>query len=244
MVIGMRGVEDYLQQIKRLEEGGHRCTATVIAKNLGISLPSASEMLKRLAEEGYLERDKDGSIHLTAYGRPLAHMVLRRHRLVERLLTDILGMPWHEVHWEADRIEHAISSRVEEHLAAALGFPEYCPHGHPICPVDRRELRPLEALGPGERAAVAQISEISQELLAYLDQIGIRPGTVLTMVEAAPFEGPLTFEGEGGLVTVGREVAAHVRVCEPSQAAWINRRAMPIPTPRLALDGLQELLDQ
>jgi DtxR family Mn-dependent transcriptional regulator len=224
----VRGVEDYLQQIKRLEEGGQRCTATVLAQNLGVSLPSASEMLKRLAEEGYLEREKDGAIHLTAYGRPLAHMVLRRHRLVERLLTDILGMPWHEVHREAHRLEHAISSRVEEHLAAALGFPEYCPHGHPICPVDRRELRPLGALQSGEQAAVAQISEISEELLAYLDQIGIRPGTVLTMVEAAPFEGPLTFEGEGGLMTVGREVAAHVRICDPTEAGWINRRATGI----------------
>jgi DtxR family Mn-dependent transcriptional regulator len=147
---------------------------------------------------------------------------------VERLLTDILGMPWHEVHREAHRLEHAISSRVEEHLAAALGYPEYCPHGHPICPVDRRELRPLEALQSGERAAVAQISEISEELLAYLDQIGIRPATVLTMIEAAPFDGPLTFEGEGGLVTVGREVAAHVRVCDPAQAGWINNRATGI----------------
>ena len=75
---------------------------------------------------------------------------------------------------------------------------------------------------------MGQISEMSQELLAYLDQIGIRPGTVLTMVEAAPFEGPLTFEGVGGMVTVGREVAANVRVCDPAQAEWINNRAAPI----------------
>src|SRR6195256_3720829 len=98
---GVRGVEDYLQQIKRLEEGGPRCTATVLPHTLGGSPPSASEMLKRLAEEGSLERAQDGAIHLTAHGRPLAHMVLRRHRLVERLLTDMLGMPWHEVHREA-----------------------------------------------------------------------------------------------------------------------------------------------
>jgi len=146
-----------------------------------------------------------------------------------RLPVDlVLGMPWHEVHREADRLEHAISSRVEEHLAAALGYPEYCPHGHPICPVDRRDLRPLEDLRAGERAAVAQISEMSQELLAYLDQIGIRPGTVLTMVEAAPFEGPLIFEGTDGPVTVGREVATNVRVCDPAQAEWINNRATAI----------------
>lgn len=221
-------MEDYLQQIKRLEEAGQRCTATVLAQTLGVSLPSASEMLKRLAQEGHLEREKDGAIHLTAFGRPLAHQVLRRHRLVERLLTDVLGMPWHEVHREAHQLEHAVSARVEEHLAAALGYPEYCPHGHPICPVDRRELRALVDLAPGDRAAVAQISEISEDLLAYLDQIGIRPSTVLTMIEAAPFEGPLTLETEGGVATVGREVAAHVRVCDPDQADWINRRATGI----------------
>ena len=224
----MRGVEDYLQQIKRLEEGGQRCTATVLAQTLGVSLPSASEMLKRLAEEGQVERARDGAIHLTTFGRPLAHQVLRRHRLVERLLTDILGMPWHEVHREAHQLEHAVSARVEEHLAAALGYPEYCPHGHPICPVDRRELRALADLVPGERVAVAQISEISEDLLTYLDQIGIRPATVLTMIESAPFEGPLTLETEGGVATVGREVAAHVRVCVPEQGAWINRRATAI----------------
>src|SRR4029077_2341131 len=142
-----------------------------LAQTLGVSLPSASEMLKRLAEEGYLEREKDGAIHLTTYGRPLAHMVLRRHRLVERLLTDILGMPWHEVHRDAHRLEDAISSRVEEHLADALGYPGSSPPGRPICPVARRDLRPLAAMASGDRPAVAQTSEISEELLAYLDQI-------------------------------------------------------------------------
>ncbi|MGH7425315.1 MAG: metal-dependent transcriptional regulator [Candidatus Methylomirabilales bacterium] len=221
----MRGVEDYLQQIKRLEEDGQRCTATLLAQTLGVSLPSASEMLKRLAEEGYLERHRDGSIHLTAYGRPLAHTILRRHRLVERLLTDILGMPWHEVHTDAHRLEHAISSRVEEHLAAALGFPEYCPHGHPICPVDRRQLRSLDSVEEGEELGVAQISEVKEGLLAYLDQIGLRPGTIVKVVEVAPFGGPLTLEAESGRVTLPREVAAYVQMCRPEEADWISRRA-------------------
>ncbi|MGH2705187.1 MAG: metal-dependent transcriptional regulator [Actinomycetota bacterium] len=224
----MRGVEDYLEQIKRLEEDGQRCTATLLAQTLGVSLPSASEMLKRLAEEGYLERHKDGSIHLTSYGRPLAHIVLRRHRLVERLLTDMLGMPWHEVHTEAHRIEHAISSRVEERLASALGFPEYCPHGHPICPMDPRSLRALDAVAEGEEVAIAQISEMKEDLLAYLDELGIRPGVVLKVFEVAPFGGPLTLSGEAGPVTLGREVAAHIQVCEPEQADWIRRRAMDL----------------
>ena len=219
-----RGVEDYLAQIKRLEEDGQRCTATILAQSLGVALPSASEMLKRLAADAYLKRQKDGSVHLTPAGRRLAHIVVRRHRIVERLLTDLLGMPWHEVHGEAHRLEHAISNRVEERLMTTLGFPEYCPHGHPICPLDQRTLRPLDTVKPGDEIGIAQISEIKEDLLAYLDQIGIRPGTIVKVLEAPEFS-PLTIETDVGQVTVGREVAAYVQVCEPEEADWIHKRS-------------------
>jgi DtxR family Mn-dependent transcriptional regulator len=220
-----RGVEDYLQQIKSLEEDGKRCTATILAQTLGVSLPSASEMLKRLSGEGYLTREKDGTVRLTGDGRGLAHKILRRHRLIERLLTDVLGMPWHLVHEEAHRIEHAVSSRVEEHLLKSLGFPEYCPHGHPICAVDRRELRSLNTVQEGDQVAVSQISEIKDDLHGFLDQMGIVPGTILKVLEVAPFEGPLVLEGDAGPVTVGREVAEFIQVCPPDEAAWITRKA-------------------
>jgi DtxR family Mn-dependent transcriptional regulator len=222
----VRGVEDYLGQIKRLEEGGQRCTSTMLAHDLGVSLPSASEMLKRLTKDGYVERAPDGSINLTIHGRRLAHTVLRRHRLVERLLTDILAMPWHEVHGEAHRLEHAISKRVEEHLAKALGYPEYCPHGHPICPVDHRELRRLDAVEAGEEVGVALISEMKEELLAYVDRLGVRPGAVVKVVDTEPQSGPLTLESDAGRVLLGREVAAYVQVCDPDDVDWLNRRAL------------------
>jgi DtxR family Mn-dependent transcriptional regulator len=227
-----RGVEDYLQQIKGLEEDGTRCTATVLAQTMGVSLPSASEMLKRLASEAYLTRDKRGSVSLTPDGRALAHKILRRHRLVERLLTDVLGMDWHQVHGEAHQIEHTISSTVEEHLFESLGFPEYCPHGHPICAVDLRTLRPLDTVAEGEEVAVSQISEIRDELHSYFDQIGIVPGTILKALEVAPFEGPLTVQGDAGPVAIGREVAAHIQVCPPDESDWINRRAADIRVPQ------------
>lgn len=222
----MRGVEDYLGEVKRLEEDGQRCTATLLAQTLGVSLPSASEMLKRLANEGYVRRDKDGTVTLTAEGRPLAHKMLRRHRLVERLLTDILGMPWHEAHGEAHRLEHAVSGRVEERLAASLGYPEYCPHGHPICPVDPRTLRRLDTAEPGDEVAIAQISETKEELLAYLDQMGVVPGSIVKVIESAPFGGPLTLETSAGRASLGREVAGYVHVCDPSEADWIDRKAL------------------
>lgn len=222
----MRGVEDYLGQIKRLEEDGQRCTATLLAQTLGVSLPSTSEMLKRLAHEGYITRSKDGTVSLTDEGRPLAHKMLRKHRLVERLLTDILGMPWHEAHREAHRLEHAISGRVEEHLAASLGFPEFCPHGHPICPVDPRHLRPLDSVTAGEEVSIAQISEVKEELLAYLDQIGVIPGTIIKVIDTAPFGGPLTLETGNGRTSLGMEVAALVQVCDPSEGDWLSRRSL------------------
>jgi DtxR family transcriptional regulator, Mn-dependent transcriptional regulator len=141
--------------------------------------------------------------------------MLRRHRLVECLLVDLLGMGWFEVHGEAHKIEHAISARVEEALAKALDYPDFCPHGHPICPVDFRETRRLSELEPGERGIVAQISEIKEEVLPYLEQIGVRPGGELTVKDAAPREGPMTVETEHGITALGRELAALVRVSAP-----------------------------
>ncbi len=208
----MRGVEDYLEEIKRLEEDGDRITATVLARTLEVSLPSASEMLKRLAGEGYLVREKGGTILLTPDGRRLAHTMLRRHRLVECLLVQKLGMSWFEVHGEAHKIEHAISARVEEAMAKALDYPDYCPHGHPICPIDLRQLTRLTDLEPGGGGVVAQISEVKEDVLPYLDQIGIRPGADVSIKDVAPLEGPVTVDTPAGVNALGRELAALVRV--------------------------------
>jgi DtxR family transcriptional regulator, Mn-dependent transcriptional regulator len=211
----MRGVEDYLEEIKRLEEDGERTTATVVARTLEVSLPSASEMLKRLAAEGYLTREKGGAIQLTPEGRRLAHTILRRHRLVECLLVDKLGMDWFEVHGEAHKIEHAISARVEEAMAKALDYPDYCPHGHPICPVDLRETRRLSEFDSGEKGVVAQISEVKEDVLPYLDRIGIRPSIEIAVKDVAPREGPMTVETPDGITSLGREIARLVRVSPP-----------------------------
>ncbi|HEV2754193.1 MAG TPA: metal-dependent transcriptional regulator [Actinomycetota bacterium] len=213
----MRGVEDYLEEIKRLEEDGDRITATVLARTLEVSLPSASEMLKRLAGEGYLVREKGGSIMLTGEGRRLAHTILRRHRLVECLLVQKLGMAWYEVHSEAHRIEHAISARVEEAMAKALDYPAYCPHGHPICVVDFRVLQRLSETEAGGTGTVEQISEVTEEVLPYFDQNGIRPGATLYVKDIAPMEGPITVETPDGVTSIGRELARLVRLSVPAE---------------------------
>jgi DtxR family Mn-dependent transcriptional regulator len=138
--------------------------------------------------------------------------MLRRHRLVECLLVDQLGMSWFEVHGEAHKIEHAISARVEEALAKALDYPDYCPHGHPICPVDLRELRRLSDLDAGDSGTVVQISELKEDVLPYLDKIGVRPGVNVTVKDIAPMEGPITIETDDGITSLGRELASMVRV--------------------------------
>ena len=181
-------------------------------------------MLKRLAKEGLLERSPDGAVLLTDVGRRPAHEVLRRHRLVERLLTDVLGVPWYAAHDEAHRLEHSVSRLVEERLFEVLRFPEYCPHGHPICPFDSRKLRSLQEVGAGEEVAVAQISEIKEELLPYFDQVGLRPASIFKVIETTSF-GPLTLETEIGTSSVSREVAAYLKVCDPDEADWIDRRS-------------------
>ena len=223
----MRGVEDYLAQIKRLEEEGRRATGTLLSQSLKVALPSASEMVKKLGEEGYLTKGNDGTISLTSEGRPLAYRVLLRHRLVERLLTDVLHMPWYQVHQEAHRLEHAVSARVEEALAQTLGFPDYCPHGHPMCPIDSRNLSPLESAEPGDEVGVAQISEVEENLLAYFDSMGLSPGAIIKIKEVDPKGGPFLLETGAGTVTLGREVTAHVHVCPPTEADLINRKSIP-----------------
>jgi DtxR family Mn-dependent transcriptional regulator len=138
--------------------------------------------------------------------------MLRRHRLVECLLVDKLGMAWYEVHSEAHKIEHAISARVEEAMAKSLDYPDYCPHGHPICPVDLRRTKRLALLKPGEEGEVAQISELNEVVLPYLDKMGIHPGAHVFVKDVAPLDGPMTIETDLGIGSIGRELAALVRV--------------------------------
>jgi DtxR family Mn-dependent transcriptional regulator len=126
-----------------------------------------------------------------------------------------LGMAWYEVHGEAHKLEHALSARVEEAMAKALDYPDYCPHGHPICPVDLRVLHRLSDLEAGGSGIVSQVSELKEEVLPYLDKIGIRPGVNLTVKDIAPLEGPMTIETETGITSIGKELAAMVRVARP-----------------------------
>jgi DtxR family Mn-dependent transcriptional regulator len=215
-------LEEYLEAVYRLEREGPGVTTSGLAAELGVAAASVSGMLKKLAEGGYLEYRARGEAKLTERGLAVAVRVMRRHRLAELLLTDLLGMPWDEVHDEACRLEHAISAAVEERLVAVLGDPKVCPHGHPIPPADLSEPhRPgvkLAELQPGASARIIDVIEDVPEMLRYLDSIGMRPGAEIDVVDCAPLGGPLTVINARGRHAISIELARLITVIPEATA--------------------------
>lgn len=181
--------EEYLEQILELEEEGTVPMRARIAERLGLSAATVSETVGRLVEQGYANLREDRSIQLTDQGRELATSVVRRHRLAERLLLDVIGLEWEKVHREADRWEHVISPEVEEKLVELLGDPTTCPHGNPIpgagqAPVETPTVALAEApLGPARVARISEKLELSDEHLAFVARIRLIPGAAVTVVE-------------------------------------------------------------
>lgn len=209
--------EEYLEAIFKLqEETSEPVSITRLAEHMGLSAASASEMVKRLSQTGTVDYSPNREISLTAEGEKQASQVVRRHRLSERLLTDVLGFSWENVHDEACKLEHAISPEVEERLAAKLGNPETCPHGHPIPKpdgsFDKAATRRLSEVDAGETCVVVMVKEDDPELLRYLGQLGIKPGAVLIVVETAPFGGVTKIQLGDEPQAVGRELADNVLV--------------------------------
>jgi DtxR family Mn-dependent transcriptional regulator len=188
--------EEYLEAIYRLEREGPGVSTSGLATEMGVAPASVSGMLKRLAGEGYIEHRARGEAKLTRKGLEVGVRVLRRHRIAEVFLTEVLGMDWAEVHSEACVLEHAISAKVEERLLALLGDPKTCPHGHPIPPADlsdpERPGFPLAQLEVGAAARVHGVTEEVPEMLRYLGSIDLRPGADVVLVEKAPLGGPVT----------------------------------------------------
>jgi DtxR family Mn-dependent transcriptional regulator len=185
-------VEEYLETIYHLEESGVPAMRARLVERLRVSAPAVSEQVKRLEREGYVTLEADRTLALTDQGRVYATDVVRRHRLAERLLVDVLGLPWHQVHEEAGRLEHAISPVLEARLVAILDDPATCPHGNPIPgsghPPDDRPLRSLTALDVGERAVVVRIEEELQadhDKLVQLEAAGVLPGTTVMVTTSS-----------------------------------------------------------
>jgi DtxR family Mn-dependent transcriptional regulator len=208
--------EQYLQTICKLGVEQSPVALSALADQLGISSVSANEMVKKLVARGLVTYEPYKGVTLTAEGQTQALCVIRRHRLWERFLTDVLDIPWDQVHEEACQLEHATSSLVEEKLAQFLNEPETCPHGHPVagtdCCCDEEEDFLLSEMEPGQRAVVLCVAEHSADLLRHLAELELRPQAVVEIEEVAPFDGPLTVRiGERRRV-VGRQVASQVTV--------------------------------
>jgi len=196
-------LEEYLETMLSLAEEGVPVIQARIAERLGRSAPSVSEMLDRLIEDGYVTRE-GRRLSLTVSGRALAEKVVRKHRLAERLLVDVIGLEWHKVHREAGRWEHVISDDVEARLVELLGDPATCPHGNPIPGSGSTAVavrtRPLTEVGSGERVRLVRISEeveLNLGSLTLLGEGGFIPG-VVALVGDRDGEDNLEVQVEGG----------------------------------------------
>ena len=181
--------EEYLQAVYTLADEGGQVIGARLAEFLRISPAAVSEMVHRLERDGLLKLDERKEVRLTDSGYSAASRVVRRHRLAERMLVDLLGYEWWKTHEEAERIEHAMSQEMEERLVRVLGDPQTCPHGNPMPGTTPRSTRPLDRLAAGERATVERIPDQFEHepgFLEYLDTQGVRPGVTLEMIEQRP----------------------------------------------------------
>jgi DtxR family Mn-dependent transcriptional regulator len=211
-------VQDYLGAIYDLAGSGHVVIGARLAKHMRVSPAAVTEALQRMARAGYVRLGAGKEIVFTRKGKALAEVMARRHRLLERWLTDSLGLNWTEAHEEAHRLEHALSPRVEERLAAMLGMPSTCPHGNPIpgMPEPRpTHPFPLDRAEEGTTVVVERITEEAEadrKLLEHLWKNQVKPGVRLTIDEVAPWAGTITTVRNGTTIVLGLAAAAKIWV--------------------------------
>lgn len=207
--------EEYCEAIWELAEDDIAVIQARIAERLEVSRPAVSEMIRKLDTEG-LVATEGGKIGLTPAGRNLAERVVRRHRLAERFITDILGLSWAVAHQEAGRWEHVMSAEIEQAMDALLGSPTTCPHGNPIpgSMYDEPDTAPLATIGVGARFVVNRIPEeleFTPGLLDFLEDASVTPGTTGTVTALSP-DGTTTIEIDGHTVGIGAFASERILV--------------------------------
>ena len=205
--------EEYLQAVYTLADEGGQVIGARLAEFLRISPAAVSEMVHRLERDGLLQLDERKEVRFTERGYAAASSIVRRHRLAERMLVDLLGYEWWKTHEEAERIEHAMSPEMEERLVRVLGDPQTCPHGNPMPGATPRPTRPLDRRSVGDRATVERIPDQFEHepgFLEYLDTQGVRPGVTLEMIEQRQ-----------GLLRVGVNGTARSLRPDCGQKVWV-----------------------
>ncbi|MEO7665201.1 MAG: metal-dependent transcriptional regulator [Candidatus Limnocylindrales bacterium] len=210
--------QEYLLALRVMTGGGARSTASQVGRRVGVSPQAASEMFRRLVADGLVTSEGGRELTLTDAGRTAADGIFRRHALCEWLLTEVIGLGWAESDIEAERLQAAISPRVETRLDELLGHPETCPHGNPIDVEAARRRpagQPLADILAGERATIYRITEEAEEdagLLSYLEARGLRPGAAITVLARSVSLDSMTLDGPLGRATLGLRPATLVRV--------------------------------
>lgn len=214
-VILSKSEREMLKAVYRLSKGGSDAHTGALAEHLGIAPGTVTATVKRLAERGLVDHRPYRGVELTRDGRQAAVAAIRRHRIVERFLSDFLGYAWQEADRLAGSFEHELPEEVEERLFEALGCPQTCPHGFPIPDpeVDRIPQMPsLAELAVGSAGVVALSGSTDPEIVEFLESLGVRPGTALEVVGKHPFNGPVVVRVEGTDRTVGERLAQQIFV--------------------------------
>jgi DtxR family Mn-dependent transcriptional regulator len=214
--------EEYLQSLFWLFEAGLAMTAANLVRAMQLSAPTVSQMLGRLERDNYIERDAERVISFTPEGRAHAERIVSRHRMIERFLTDVVGVPWDDVHEEAEHLEHAMTPRFEAYVRTSVGDAATCPHGHPIKVGERIDGVPLADCEIGAEVTILRLENEAEDLLHYLKRVGIEPGLTGEVIE-----------NTGDIVTVRNGEA--MATVTTSVAETVSVLADPSPPPRIAL---------
>jgi DtxR family Mn-dependent transcriptional regulator len=214
--------ENYLKAILEAEAEGHQVIPAMLAHWLEVSAPAVTMALKRLKRDGLVETGEDGIVRLTPTGRETAYRTALRHHLIERMLSEIFGMEWHEIHEEAERLEHAVSPAFEEKLKERLGAGGACPHGNAVLPENPAERKrrgevPLSEAAAGQHYTVTSLQERDPKLLLFLHQAGIGPGKALRVM-GQNYDQTVAIELSTGKCILGRPAAEAVWLGPPVQS--------------------------
>ena len=211
-------IEEYLEVIYRLQERSGVARTLELAEMLNVAPGTITNTVERLEKESLIVHEPYKGVRLTEKGRGIALRMVRKHRLSERLLTDILDVEWDKVHDAACQLEHGISDEIAKRIEKALGHPKTCPHGNPV-PTEcggiiEESSLPLARLSLGEKGVIVKIADESPELLQYLETLGLKPDTFLEVVQKAPFSGPITVRVDGKDHALSLTVAGLIGVRE------------------------------